>query len=425
MCKKLFLINFKWSNLIMNIYKKLLLTSATLLATTVGSNIYAKQVTLKFWSWYSNQKPAYDAIIKDFNKKYPNIKIESQYIDIGVFGQKMSAAFMADQGPDIFGAEPDGSVKGITTLIDADRVLDLTKYYKKWNLKNEFYKPVIKQLNYDGKYYSIPTSVNNKNIIYNKTIFKKYGLTPPKTYNDLKHIAQVLKKHNIYAIAFGNKNQWTGKDYFFLLAGQVSPDLIDKLNNGKVSITDKVFTKIAKKMLQLKKDGIFAKGINSMDSDGAATLFYQNKASMWFNGTWSLTMINTNMPKSSNLGVIPFPVVMKGGKTISPGGVGMNIAINSHTKHKKEVLAFTKFLTTTKAQKYFVSKISFTAANKKSNELKTKNPYLPVFNKLQNNTCLRVLLNPDLDVAISSAIQGLIEGDIAPEEFGGTVEDNM
>ncbi|WDR01960.1 hypothetical protein PSQ19_14860 [Devosia algicola] len=79
---------------------------------------------------------------------------------------------------------------------------------------------MLRQLNVDGTFYSVAVDVNSFQLFYNQAMLDKYGVEPPESYGDLKHMAEAMNPDDVYPIAFFNRFPQRGRDYFYMIAGQ-------------------------------------------------------------------------------------------------------------------------------------------------------------------------------------------------------------
>ena len=57
---------------------------------------------------------------------------------------------------------------------------------------------------------------------YNKEVFEKYGVKPPKTWDELMQAIETFKKNGVIPIALANKTKWTGAFYLMYFADRVA-----------------------------------------------------------------------------------------------------------------------------------------------------------------------------------------------------------
>lgn len=73
---------------------------------------------------------------------------------------------------------------------------------------NSFDANVLEYGMIDGKLLAIPISMNAQTVYINKTLFDKYSLPVPRTWEDYFSAAKVLKKDGIYVLRLSKSSAW-------------------------------------------------------------------------------------------------------------------------------------------------------------------------------------------------------------------------
>lgn len=144
-----------------------------------------KTYNLTYWSWTKGSKAAVDA----FNKAHPKIHVTFQQTPAGSKGgyAKVSDAFRAGTGPDVFNAE----YVALPSFVAAGQVADISSYMTGQNTSG--YLPQALQLvTLGGKKWAVPNDIGAQVLYYRKDLFAQYGLTVPKTWADFQADAQKL-----------------------------------------------------------------------------------------------------------------------------------------------------------------------------------------------------------------------------------------
>lgn len=145
--------------------------------------------TLTYWSWTKGSAEAVAA----FNKAHPDIRVKFEEIPGGTSGgySKISDAMKAGNGPDVFNAE----YVALPSFVASGDVADITD--KVTDQEKQKYDDQALQLStLDGKLWAIPYDVGVQTMYYRKDLFKKYGLTVPKTWAQFQQdAAKVAKAH--------------------------------------------------------------------------------------------------------------------------------------------------------------------------------------------------------------------------------------
>ncbi len=83
--------------------------------------------------------------------------------------------------------------------------MDISDVYKSEGWDKSFPKGFQASSTVDGKQYFVPTSYYWWAVYYNKKVFEKYGLEPPKTWDEFMAVNETLKKNGIHPIVTGTK----------------------------------------------------------------------------------------------------------------------------------------------------------------------------------------------------------------------------
>ncbi len=385
--------------------------------------VVAAPVKLTMYTFYTTDVPYYKQVIADYQKDHPDVTISVDTFENTTYDAALRTAFSSGHIPDLICVEPDARAVGMYPLIAANLLAPLNDLYTKDGWDKSFFDSVLKQLDVDGKYYSAPVSVNNFSLFYNATMLKKYGLSLPNSYADLKHMAEVLKKDGIYPISFGNQFPQRGRDYFYMIAGQLDHAIIKDADSGKIPWTDKRLVSAAQKLKDMADDGTFMPGINAMSIPQNNDAFLTGRAAMVLSGPWDIKPFEVGAPKGMEVGLMRFPPVFDNVKEgVSPGGVGKNYAIpvGGQVGPAKEFLSY---LMSEKVLEGYVRQLGIIAPYAAPNKIVT-DPLQVKFNELQSvNVVPRVLLHAKVLEALGSALQGIIAGDISAEEGMQEVED--
>lgn len=131
-----------------------------------------EQVTITIWDFGGEEFDWVDNIaIPEFNKKFPNIKVEHLGIPESDYSTKLDTAITAGDVPDI-------ALQSYTyKLWKAGHVLTLDNYMAQANLKPDDFYPIFKSwCMLDGQTYCMPVNTYAWAMIYNKDLFKEAGL---------------------------------------------------------------------------------------------------------------------------------------------------------------------------------------------------------------------------------------------------------
>jgi len=161
--------------------------------------------------------------------------------------------------------------------------------------------------------------------MYNKTMFDELGLTEPTTYAEMVGVAKAISEQKkIIPLIHEGKAPWFWPIWFFETYAQTTHN--NSLDNVVQFLSgDKQFTGDAEKqafdlIAQFYKDGILTQESLDTDTDAKFAIFAQQKAAMFYNGTWQLAPVRDVVGDAFEIGVFKFPLMVDGAFSQPSGG---------------------------------------------------------------------------------------------------------
>lgn len=165
----------------------------------------APKTELTFSWWGPDDRNEYTiAAVREFEKQHPDIKVRLEYSEFTGFENKTDVKMKAHREADIMQLNyawvskysPDGT-----------GFYDLNKLSDTLNLDN-YDDDVLAYGMIDGKLNDLPIAQNGHVCMYNKSIYDKYGLDIPDSWEDLYAAAEVMGKDGIYPFDIGGVAMW-------------------------------------------------------------------------------------------------------------------------------------------------------------------------------------------------------------------------
>ncbi|MFF8944494.1 extracellular solute-binding protein [Streptomyces sp. NPDC014864] len=168
--------------------------------STGSSDVTLRLVAADYGDSAANGSQKYwDRLVKDYEARHPDVKVEVSVYSWNDVDRKVKEMVAAGHAPDLaqIGAYADYAADNL--LYKADDVLSIPVQ-----------ADLIGQLSDAGELrhvqYGIPFAASTRVLFYNKTLFAKAGLTPPRTWDELAADARALKAEGVkypYALPLG------------------------------------------------------------------------------------------------------------------------------------------------------------------------------------------------------------------------------
>lgn len=239
-----------------------------------------------------------------FEKANPDITIIREDLFNDPFHNKVEAYAAAGQLPDVVYCWPSGRS---TTLHTKHLLRDLAPFIKRDNL-TEVMLPAALDPKAQGAGYvaMLPRAITATHVLYvNTAVLNAAGLTPAKTYAELKAQAPILKSKGLETVLIGNQDDWVMQSCFFsMLAGRFGgADWDEKILRGETKFTDADFVNALRFVKQLYDDGVLSKNTLTTDYGAVIGQFASDKGAYYVDGDWRIGAFITD--KSTGQALIP------------------------------------------------------------------------------------------------------------------------
>ncbi|MEU9453878.1 ABC transporter substrate-binding protein [Streptomyces sp. NPDC048277] len=330
-----------------------LLTACTGQSSSGASDDASANTTINFWHAWSapNEVKAVNALIAGFEKAHPNIHVN---VVSNMTDDKINQALRTggDKAPDVISSF---TTNNVGKFCSSGALVDLNPFFKKAGIDptTTFPKAMNEYTQFDGNRCTAPLLGDAYGLYYNKTAFKKAGITsPPKTWTEFETDAKKL------TIAKGDSYQQLGfmPDYHGWetttehYAAQFSPTYFT--SDGKSDIAkDPAFTEAFTLQKKLVDDlGGFQKlekyRATLGDEWGDKHPFQTGQVAMQLDGEWRLGMA-VDAKTKFDIGVAPLPVPDDQAAQYGKGYITGTIAgIAATSKKQNAAWEFVKYITT-------------------------------------------------------------------------------
>jgi glucose/mannose transport system substrate-binding protein len=186
-------------------------------ATDAGSAVGASK-PIELFSWWARvgESGALEALSEEHRRHYPNDTIINATTELsGLARSTLVKRMERNEPPDTFQGNVGRDlmqwvlVNGLdaneSKLLPLDGVIADVAVWRQ-----TMPKAILDEVTYDGKLYAVPSNIHRLNsIFYNENVFRAYGLTEPKTLDDLRTMARKLQGGGVKLLAIGAREPWT------------------------------------------------------------------------------------------------------------------------------------------------------------------------------------------------------------------------
>jgi raffinose/stachyose/melibiose transport system substrate-binding protein len=388
-------------------------------------------VTLLVWDQEvrGGQAAQMAQLIKEFEAKYPNVKIKRVSRSFDDLNTTLRLALSGNEPPDVVEANNGRSSMG--EFVKAGQLLALDSYAKAYGWDARYPKSVRQYSSYspdgktfgEGNLYGLPQVGETVGIFYNKKKVAAAGLQAPTTWAEFEASLATLKGKGEVPLVLGNLQKWPAIHVFGTVQGRTTPaGTITSLAFGRSGATWKSpeNLKAAKTLVDWVDKGYFNKGVNGQDYDPAWQAFSKGTGVYLIAGTWLQADLGKAM--GADVGFMLPPGAAAGDKPVATGGTGLPFAITTKSKHPDAAAAYINFITSKNAMAVLAKTGNLPVADT-SDQIVTGALQKDVFTSFGTIVDQEGLV-PYLDYAtptmpdtIGAALQDLLAKKATPEQF--------
>ncbi|MFI7133551.1 ABC transporter substrate-binding protein [Nonomuraea sp. NPDC050153] len=224
------------------------------------------------------------------------------YTDEPTYQAFIKASFRTDVKPDLFTWTTGGR---LAEIVAQKQVSDTTAIWQEAIKSGDLSADLAKYYTVNGKQYCVPLNAAYWGMFYNKSVFDKYQLKPPTTWDELIKVADTLKKNGV--TAFYHTSVLFSFVWFEQLLAGTDPDLYDRLATGQAKYTDPGVVDVMKRWKSMIDAGYFN---NPGDKTDPGDVLKTGKAAMVSFGTWfNTSMTQRDMKAGTDYGFFVIPNV--------------------------------------------------------------------------------------------------------------------
>lgn len=284
---------------------------------------------------------AVKAIIKAFESKHPNVRIDYQDTNYDDYNKSLNLSLASDQAPDI------ALLNSVGTTVKDNLVRDLSPYAKAYGWDKTYASTQLNQWRVgtdgstlgEGKLYAAPAGFSLVGVYYNKAKAAKLGIDAPATLAEFDAALAKAKKAGETPLQLGNAQGHAS--FPIQLVGQSADgaESAAKWTFGQKGATfDTAGNRAAvTKVAQWAKKGYLPRSANGTDLQSATDKFSKGEGVFFVDGNWDAAKIGEKLGKDA--GFIAFP-----GPKATAIGTSVAYAVSTKSEHPDAAAAFLDFL---------------------------------------------------------------------------------
>lgn len=276
----------------------------------------------------------------------------------------------------------------------------------------------------DGEQYMLPEQFITSGFFYNKSVFEEYGISVPKTWEELMDAAATLKENGVAPFMQDAIGEYTAFWPYWAIVREVGPGKLLAAASDPTGATwdDPAYLEAIQKVEEVSAAGknYFQEGYEGSTWPAAQGSWAQGNGAMILVGSWIVNEVARSAAPSWKPGFFPFPEINPDvPETLEARMNGW--AIPAGAKNPDLAKEFLKFLIQKKYQEMVVSEALITASRADvayPEGLKDMREYVeqaPGFNPVYDGTQAQL---PEWYSTLFEPLSiRLVQGNVTAEEF--------
>ena len=394
------------------------------------------EITLTIWDQEvrGGQNDEIEALNKQFQEKYPNIKLDRHAQSFDDLQKTGRLVLTGPDAPDVIEANNSRSQMG--AFVTAGQLVNLDPYAEAYGWKDRFPESVLKLSSYspDGKtfgsgsLFGLPQVGEVVGFYYNKAKLAQLNLTVPKTWAELEGQLKTIKDAGETPLVLGNLEKWPAIHVFGPVQGAHTPaDEIANLALGNPGgdWTDANNVAAAQQVQDWVKAGYLNSDVNGAAYDDIVAKFGKGTGVYFLGGSWNTPTLQEALGDDAGF-FAPPPVDASAGPATT-GGTSLPFAVTSASKNPDAAAAYINFITSDDAMQVIAEKGNLPVLHAAElapasgvgkevyaayEEVTTKGHLLPYLD----------YATPTFSDTLGAALQDLIAAKKTPQEFAAALQ---
>ncbi|MGW4798580.1 ABC transporter substrate-binding protein, partial [Nonomuraea sp. NPDC004297] len=267
-----------------------------------GPGAASGPITLDVWGWRQEDAAAYQKIFKIYEDAHPGVKVKYVPYKADEYDTILRTGLSDANGPDVAQLRSYGLLQ---PLVAAKSLVPLDDQVKELS---GFPEPVLDGARgeSDKRVYGVPFAIQSLHVIYNKKLFAKHGVNPPKTWDEMTAAFDKLAAADLTPLATTITDTWMLpiQQEIFGATSYGGYDYLEKMRTGAAKFTDRPWVESLTKWKSTSK--YWPRQFEGVSYVDAQALFTSEQAAMFPGGIWELAVFGKSNP-DLDLGIFNVP----------------------------------------------------------------------------------------------------------------------
>lgn len=320
-----------------------LLSACAPSASTVPGEVTGDDVTLKVWSWRTEDIEKYNKIFDVYEAANPGITVQFEAFQNTEYNQILTTGLAGSDGPDIPMVRAYGQLQPNIAAGQLEPIEGLVEGLE--DIAPSVLAGAVGQD--DGKTYAVPLATQTLQMFYNKDIFEQNDLSVPTTWSEFIELNDTLVSKEITPMALGAKDSWI-LPIFADIVGSArygGSAFEEKVLDGSTTFEDPDY--IASLQIVDDMQAYLTPDVVGVSYTDSQIQFTSGQAAQFPGGSFEIATFATQAP-DLNIGSyqVPTPPNAVSDIPLSAGYADGNFAINAKSEKKDAAFELLNWLAT-------------------------------------------------------------------------------
>ncbi|MBE2320724.1 extracellular solute-binding protein [Solirubrobacter sp. CPCC 204708] len=199
----------------------------------------------------------------------------------------------------------------------------------------------------DGRVRLWTPGSNVVGALYNRAVFRRAGVTVPRTWGELLAACDRLRQAGVAPIAVGNQTPWVAQLIDYALAPTHAyardPHLDRELRAGRTTFARSGWREALTRYVELSRRGCYQADPNGTSLERAEAMVARGEAAMTVLVGPAHTSLHALNPEGE-FGIFPFPAADRAEDLRVAAGIASGLGVNARSPRLPEALRFVEFL---------------------------------------------------------------------------------